>query len=152
MYNVERFLSGAQKHFDTTVGATEVEKAAEEFKDIQQKKADEEVVTLANLNFLREHNSALARLNAMFQHPEGRLPMQWLEEVSARHAPDFAVGVWVQAVEDLLERQCSDMETDLIQKLVRGNGLHLIAAVSQNCWEIAKRLVIRLVMKSRSTT
>src|SRR5262249_7123906 len=38
MYNVERFLSEAQKRVDTKVESAEVKKAAEEFKEIEEKR------------------------------------------------------------------------------------------------------------------
>src|SRR5579859_710619 len=38
MYNVERFLSEAEKRVDTKVESTEVKKAAEEFKEIEEKR------------------------------------------------------------------------------------------------------------------
>jgi hypothetical protein len=140
MYSVERFLSEAQKRFDTKVEATAVKEAAEEFKDIQQKKAEETFPNVSTI--LRDWQVAALGIKRVSSQPEGRLPMQWLETIPASEAGKVVNTVWVHAVEDLLGRSCTKKEADMIRRVVRSEPFFRIASTAKNLWEIAEKLAL----------
>jgi PIN like domain len=140
MYTVERFLSEAQKRFDTKVEATAVKEAAEEFKDIQQKKAEETFPNVSTI--LRDWQVAALGIKRVSSQPEGRLPMQWLETIPASEAGKVVNTVWVHAVEDLLGRSCTKKEADMIRRVVRSEPFFRIASTAKNLWEIAEKLAL----------
>jgi hypothetical protein len=110
MYNVERFLSGAQKRFDTNVEATEVRKAAEEFKEIEEKREDsQEKDSLSFNRFEILANEKFRRLDA---RAEAR--KKWLSTTPVSVLVTLPVGQWSVILADLQGRPCSAEEIAIL--------------------------------------
>ena len=125
MYNVERFVNEAQKRFDTKVGTTEAQKAAEEFKEIEQKrKLDTPPFDITNIerSLLKqsELRERLARLSSS----------QW----SKVPAEDLLGGIQI-----VLGRTLHPKENQYLMALfLQRKAMDAVADVYPNCWGVAE--------------
>jgi hypothetical protein len=124
MYNVERFLSEAQKRVDTKVESKEVKQAAEEFKKIEQKRKVEVEHFAPKLEVSRLQPAELKdKLNRLSSTQWKTLP-----------ASDF-----VNGVEIILGRTLSQ---DEIQHILSGwfqpKVMDSLASISANCWNMTE--------------
>jgi len=131
MYNVERFLSEAQARVDTKVEPTEVKQAAEEFKEIEQKRKLEVADDFApNLESLRLWSSeAKEKLNRMSSSQWGKLL-----------ASDFFNGIQIS-----LGRALTPDETQyLLSVWFQKDVMDSLAIMYPNCWNVAEFLAFIL--------
>ncbi len=128
MYNVERFVNEAQKRLDTNVEPTEVKKAAEEFKDIQNKRENE---SLAG-PYVRHWEKMLVEPAAYFAglakglNKDGtsrRFQQEWLKNLPPAEAAKLPVGLWALALQDIYDRPCSVEEIAALEDAVRPRNL-----------------------------
>jgi hypothetical protein len=133
MYNVERFLSEAQKRVDTRVGSTEVEKAAEEFKDIETKKQIAVEIpsdVVADLQYISEQSDLLTRGVASrdFQEMFTRyLTEAMLERKFASDRIKLSAEEWADAIQNTRDRKLSENEiARLRDAITRGDIARLI--------------------------
>jgi hypothetical protein len=130
MYNVERFLSEAQKRIDTKVELIEVERAADEFKEIESKKqiGGETSSDLAtDLAYLWEQQSLLYPKQS--QSPDFRgafarfARRQQLDNKPASEAGKLSVEEWMQAIEDIENRVISSSEIAVLNKSIESGDI-----------------------------
>jgi PIN like domain len=127
MYNVERFLSEAQKRFETKVESIEVKKAAEEFKEIEQKrKIESSIFDASNLE------SSVLRDSELRERFKRLSSSQW----SMLPTADI-----LRAVQLTLGRSLNSNENQYLNAVVQQQ--HIVEAVANvfpNCWNIAEFL------------
>ncbi|MBZ5504203.1 MAG: PIN domain-containing protein [Acidobacteriia bacterium] len=125
MYNVERFLKEAEKNLDTKVGTGTVKKAAEEFKEIEQKRTLEApLYDMTGIERSLLHQSELR---------EG------LTHLSSSQWSTVPMEDWVRAVQIATGRSLSQLESAYLARLIGTPGaVDATAAVVPSCWDIAK--------------
>jgi hypothetical protein len=134
MYNVERFLSEAQKRVDTKVESKEVKQAAEEFKEIEQKRKFEVEHFAPKLESSRLQSSELQeKLTRLSSTQWNTLP-----------ASDFVNGTQI-----LLRRALRPDEIHYLFNTVFSDEAAMNKAVAAfpNCWSIVEFLGFVLAMK-----
>jgi len=147
MYNVERFLSEAQKRVDTNVESAELKKAAEEFKDIESKREGDNSIT----GFVEHWMTITKNPGPTFagiakalssEVSDSRTVRELLEGVDSGASKIFNAGHWLFAVETIYDRPCTPVERSLIEQVIKRGDLEKIARGAKNCWDIAGALAV----------
>jgi hypothetical protein len=127
MYNVERFLSEAQRRFDTRVEAIAVEKAAEEFKEIEEKRVSE-----ASVQLLRD---------TLRDDVGGKKPYSFKDRLLQLPASEWRLlgfDDWLSAVKEIRNRPLTQREQDAMKKFFAlGDALDSAAKAFGSCWDFA---------------
>lgn len=126
MYNVERFVNEAQKRLDTNVEPTEVKKAAEEFKEIEEKRGTAPATDYGNLRgTLRDFRNLTPTQDQ-------------LTRLSSTQWRQIRIEEWIAALEQLSRKQITPDELNALTAFL-GLGERLDAAAKdmQTCWDMA---------------
>jgi hypothetical protein len=147
MYNVERFLSEAQKLVATNVESTELRKAAEEFKDIENKREGDSTRT----GFVEHWMTIMENPGPSFggiakafssERSNSRRLRELLESAPIEDVDVLEVGHWLLALETIYDRPCTPVERSLVERVVDRRDLGKIAKGAKNCWEVAGALAV----------
>jgi hypothetical protein len=151
MYNVERFLSEAEKRFDTKVEATAVKKAAEEFKVIETKResAGETEQHLAHdLSYMLEQAALLDSKYPEKSSIQGSLArlveMQRIAELPGSAAALMSREALIHAIEKLENKKLSAAETEILQDIIRSGIFARLIAGMKTLKEVTRAVSIYL--------
>jgi hypothetical protein len=127
MYNVERFVNEAQKRFDTKVGTTEAKKAAEEFKEIEQKrKLETPPFDITDIErSLLQQSELRERLTRLSSSQWSKVPTE-----------DLA-----RAVQMSVGRPFTEVENGYFLSFIHNRrGMDAVAKYAPTCWDLAEFL------------
>jgi hypothetical protein len=136
MYNVERFLEQAERRLDTKMETGDVKKAAEEFKEIEEKRKEQsaEYVNLLLRKALLERTGIKNRLIHIPSSDWAKVPIT-----------DFIKGI--QALE---RRVLAQPEIDYVFKMLQSKDVMTsVAHAYNNCWAIVRFFDAMLTGKPR---
>jgi hypothetical protein len=124
MYNLQRFLAEAQKHFKTNVESGDLEKAAAEFDEIQQRKVE----------IPRKPADLSGELNTQ---PDIR---EKLRRLSATQWSKLPVTDMIKGVSSYLRRPLDIRERNWVLNflMTRSALLDQIALTTENVWDVAE--------------
>lgn len=161
MYNVERFLEQTEKNLDIKVETGEVKKAAEEFKDIQQKRETE-------LDFLKAYNRklldearALDERRESVTEPLGELALKKVQTVDSiflkerlakipvEQRSTLSIWDWAKAVEAINSKPITGRGFAAIRRAIKIGNIDDFARLSKNCLEIAEKLALYVELSHR---
>ncbi len=145
MYNVERFVNEVQKRLDTNVEPTEVKKAAEEFKEIEEKRESSVDVSsqlAEDWQYMAEQSALLGSFPVARSalSVAGLLRKQMLESRPVSEATSMSADSWTQAIEDVTGRVISPIEYGILEDLIKHGTILLLARRANNLADVTNSI------------
>ena len=148
MYNVERFVNEAQKRFDTEVGTTAAQKAAEEFKEIETKREGDSTTGFVEYwtNIIKNPGPGFAGISKALSNEvsDYRTLREILETLPSGMEHIYNVQEWIFILEKIFDRPLTPVERTVTERVVERKDLGKIARGAKSCWDVAGAFAVYL--------